>query len=63
MKYFQLCCCRCNMRFAPLVATSTDELLNPDFGEVATSVSRLVSEAFETFYLEHQGHGLEAVAA
>jgi hypothetical protein len=59
--YYQLKCETCNAVFQPLVATSEDELLRPDWDEIRDLIGRTIADLMEIFYNSHSMHGLICV--
>jgi hypothetical protein len=59
-KYYVLFCSECNKRFPSVLATSEEEILDPDFDDLWDRVGSLNAERFELFYWEHRYHSLEA---
>jgi hypothetical protein len=59
--YYKLRCETCSVDFAPVLATSREELLSPDYDECRESVGFMNTEGLERFHSAHAGHALEAV--
>jgi hypothetical protein len=57
--YYQLACETCGEIFRPLVATSTEELLMPDWDDLKKNVGDgILASNFREFWSEHATHGL-----
>jgi len=61
MTYYMLRCQTCKEDFRRLLATSEDELLYPDYEEVAETAGSHNAESLEAFHDQHHGHVLRAV--
>jgi hypothetical protein len=61
--FFQLRCIGCRELFQPVVATSADELLMPDFDDAENDMGAILAGHFRSFWEKHVGHGLEAIPA
>lgn len=63
--YYQLHCATCDELFKPLVATSPEELLHPDYDNPDSGGYNLelLMESLQTFHEAHGGHALEAIDA
>ncbi len=59
MAYFYLYCETCKERFDPLLATSPDEMLYPDYEDEHGGTNNL--ESLRSFHEKHRGHSLEAM--
>lgn len=60
MKY-RLQCETCSVDFPAVVADSREELLVPDFEEMASTAGALNADFFERFHQKHGGHDMRAV--
>jgi hypothetical protein len=61
MTYYMLKCQTCKIAFRPLLASSPDELLFPDYDEVRDTCGNMNADNLERFHDEHEGHRLKAV--
>jgi len=59
--YYQLRCKTCNELFSPLVATSANELLFPDYEEAEQQAGPANADRLRAFHKAHHGHEFEAV--
>jgi hypothetical protein len=59
LEYYYLYCETCKERFQPLLATSPEELLYPDYEDFHGGTNNL--ESLRSFHERHRSHGLDAV--
>ncbi len=62
-EYFQLICETCNEPYLPVLTTSPDELLYPDYEETAKTAGTHGSESLHQFHEVHGDHKLTTRAA
>ena len=58
---FALKCSDCTKRFSAVVASSREELLVPDFEDMAEQAGSGNADRFETFFHEHRWHHLDTI--
>lgn len=58
MSYYQLVCETHDEEFKPVLATSPEELLAPDYEDAAQESGRLNAERLEEFHQKHSGCAL-----
>lgn len=57
-EYYQLLCEECKEEFKPLLATSPNELLYPDYEESEKEGGVLNTESLRRFHEHHRHHAL-----
>lgn len=61
MIWLELRCNTCGETFMPLVATTPNELLRPDYDRCKEQAGESNADRLEAFHGEHRGHELEEV--
>jgi hypothetical protein len=57
---FELFCKSCSLAFPSLVATSEQELLEPDFDQLKADAGELNASRFHDFWWDHYSHDVIA---
>lgn len=60
-RYYSLKCLTCELLFPRVVATSKEEILEPDFECMAEQAGEFNAERFEAFFGQHLHHVFDAV--
>jgi hypothetical protein len=61
--YLELFCETCNLAYPPLVATSKEELLRPDWSEVIDAMGEYQADRFHSWFYAHSDHVITARSA